>query len=170
MSTTSWGRQNLAALAPNVFRAMKTALSSKQLMWTFLSVRNQVPEIWESPICAPHPWLEVSIKVVSFWKFLKFLWQTCQLTPIKSVTHAFDITHTLTRIHNSITRIPPNLAVGLKKSIMYTNLLTDMLPHVIASWYHWRHLKITASPGQPIPMEIPGYGGSLFQSTSGVKI
>ena len=57
--------------------------------------------------------------------------QTCQLTPIKSVTHAFDITHTLTRIHNSFTRIPPNLAVGLKKSIMYTNLLTDMLPHVI---------------------------------------
>ena len=51
--------------------------------------------------------------------------QTCQLTPIKSVTHAFDITHTLTLIHNSFTRIPPNLAAGLKKSIMYTNLLTD---------------------------------------------
>ena len=57
--------------------------------------------------------------------------QTCQLTPIKSVTHAFDITHTLTRIHNSFTRIPPNLAAGLKKSLKYTNLLTDMLPHVI---------------------------------------
>ena len=57
--------------------------------------------------------------------------QTCQLTPIWSVTHAFDITHTLTRIHNSFTRIPPNLASRLKKSIMYTNLLTDMLPHVI---------------------------------------
>ena len=39
-----------------------------------------------------------------------------------------------------------------------------------ASWYHWRHLKISAGPGQRIPMEIPGYGGSLFQSTSGVKI
>ena len=39
-----------------------------------------------------------------------------------------------------------------------------------ASWYHWRHLKISAGPGQRIPMEIPGYGRSLFQSTSGVKI
>ena len=54
--------------------------------------------------------------------------QTCQLTPIKSVTHAFDITHTLTRIHNSFTRIPPNLAARLKKSIVYTNLLTGASP------------------------------------------
>ena len=38
-----------------------------------------------------------------------------------------------------------------------------------ASWYHWRHLKISAGPGQRIPKEIPGNGGSLFQSTSGVK-
>ena len=28
------------------------------------------------------------------------------------------------------------------------------------SWYHWRHLKIGAGPGQRIPMEIPGYRGS----------
>ena len=54
--------------------------------------------------------------------------QTCQLTPIKSVTHAFDITHTLTHINNSFTRTPPNLAARLKKSIMYTNLLTDASP------------------------------------------
>ena len=39
----------------------------------------------------------------------------------------------------------------------------------VTSWYHWRHLKISAGPGQRIAMEIPGYGGSLFQSTSGVK-
>ena len=57
-------------------------------------------------------------------------YQTCQPTPIKSVTHAFDITHTLTHIHNSFTRIPPNLAARLKKSIMFVNLLTDMLRHV----------------------------------------
>ena len=58
------------------------------------------------------------------------LTQTCQFTPIKSVTHAFDITHTLTRIHNSFTRIPPSLAARLKNSIMYTNLFTDA-SHVI---------------------------------------
>ena len=59
---------------------------------------------------------------------MKISFQTCQLTPFKSVTHAFDIAHTLTRIHNSFTRIPPNLAAQLKKSIMYTNLLTDASP------------------------------------------
>ena len=63
--------------------------------------------------------------------FIADISQTCQLTPIKSVTHAFDVTHTLTHIHNSFTRIPQNLAARLKRSIMYTNLLTDMLPHVI---------------------------------------
>ena len=41
---------------------------------------------------------------------------------------------------------------------------------VPSSWYHWRHLKISAGPGQRIPREILGYGGSLFQSSSGVKI
>ena len=46
----------------------------------------------------------------------------------------------------------------------------DSSTTLVPSWYHWRHLKISAGPGQRIPMEIPGYGGSLFQSTSGVKI
>ena len=39
-----------------------------------------------------------------------------------------------------------------------------------SSWYHWRHLNISAGHGQRISMEMPGYGGSLFQFTSGVKI
>ena len=46
--------------------------------------------------------------------YFGFPTETCQLTPIRSVTHAFDITHTLTRIHNSFTRIHPNLAARLK--------------------------------------------------------
>ena len=54
--------------------------------------------------------------------------QTSQITPINSATHTFDITHTLTRIHNSFTRIPTNLAARLKNSIMYNNLLTDASP------------------------------------------
>ena len=37
---------------------------------------------------------------------------------------------------------------------------------VVPKLVPWRHLKISAGPGQRNPMEILGYCGSLLQSTS----
>ena len=46
-------------------RAWITALSSKQLMWSLRSVWVHEPEIWESPMWAPHPCMEASVKIVN---------------------------------------------------------------------------------------------------------
>ena len=80
-------------------------------------------------------------------------------------------------LHRKLALNPWLFKVGLKPddNCSICRKETETILHLfcecdVASWYHWRHLKISAGPGQRIPMEIPGYGGSLFQSTSGVKI